>query len=115
MSQFSSWGMNRGVAGEAFSSYKVLTENDMDKQLRVKGEGRLKSMMSIPIESPKRCSGKSVVVLNVDSAVENAFPQKASEDPVINLRIGALVRLVQRINAINEDNSIDKPENPAQS
>jgi predicted nucleotide-binding protein len=102
-------GMNRGVAGVAFSSNKLLIENCMENILRVKGEGRLKSMMSIPIESPDNCLGKTVVVLNVDAAVENAFPSEDSEEfPSIKKRIGEIIKLVQRVNKIAQESDFGR-------
>lgn len=92
-----------GIAGEAFSKNEVVIANSMENQFKVKGEGRLKSMISIPIEKREKSSGKTVVVLNIDSAVENAFPSKTSKEyPIIGERIDKITKLTQRINKIAE-------------
>ena len=72
----------------------------MENRLRMRGEGRLKSMMSIPVERLDTCLGKTVVVFNIDSAVENSFPPEISEDPAVRERIEEIVKLVQRVNNI---------------
>ena len=94
-------GMSRGVAGVAFSSKKVKIVNSMENYLRVRGEGRLKSMISIPIESPEKALENTVVILNVDAAVENAFPLQTSENfSIVSKRIEKIVQLTQRVNKI---------------
>jgi hypothetical protein len=99
---FSIEGMNLGVAGEAFSQNKVIVKNNMEELLKVKGEGRLKSMMEIPVEDIEKSFGKTVVLLSIDSAVENEFPQNPEEDNIIKERIKAISKLIQRINRLNE-------------
>jgi hypothetical protein len=92
-------GLLTGVASRAFRENKIAIENSGENLLRLKGEGRLKSMMSIPVESKETCLEKTVVTLNIDSAIENAFPNESSADfQMINERIREIALLIQRVN-----------------
>ncbi|MCA9469290.1 MAG: hypothetical protein KC643_28135 [Nitrospira sp.] len=96
-------GPGQGLASEAWKTGEIQVMNTMDSELKVKGESRLKAMMSIPIGSASNTnSGKqssTIALLNIDAGREHAFQQVTNETSnPIHDRIKKLVLVVSRIN-----------------
>lgn len=91
----------QGVASAAFKSHDIQIRNNMESELKVVGEGRLKAMMSVPIETMTDCPDKAIAVLNVDCAIEDAFPKKGTGPyDLVEQRARRLVALLQRVNRL---------------
>lgn len=94
---------NDGVASVAFRTSKIQIINSMERELKLKGEERLKAMMSIPVEERNdRVINGTIVVLNIDSGQEDVFPtpEKVAESPILK-RADELANLIRRVNTLS--------------
>jgi mannose-6-phosphate isomerase-like protein (cupin superfamily) len=95
-------GPNQGVASKAFHSGEIQVRNSMESELKVPGESRLRSMMSIPIGSSKKSlENGAIVVVNIDSVKEDAFPDPSSKEfEPVQKRAREIVDYVGRVNKL---------------
>ena len=91
----------QGVASIAFKTREIQIRNSMDNELMEPGEARLKSMMSIPIETVDGCPDGAVAILNVDCAIVMAFAEPQSKQRnKIEKRALALADQLKRTNRL---------------
>lgn len=89
----------KGVASAAFKSNEIQVRNDMESELKVVGEARLKAMLSVPIETATECPDGAIAILNVDCAIIDAFPKKGSGPyDLVEMRARRAAGLMRRVN-----------------
>jgi hypothetical protein len=96
-------GPKQGVASEAVSSKKIQYRNEMDDELKERGESLLKAMVSIPVpmENGQALESGMIVAINIDSIQAGVFPiSKKSELNVLERRAQEIASLVCRVNKL---------------
>jgi hypothetical protein len=89
------------VASTALTRGENKIMYSMEIEEKMKGE-LLKALMSIPIEKfNEGCKHGAIVVLNIDSRVENIFPKEGTHDYDLMMgRVEKLKKLLQRVNKL---------------
>ncbi len=94
-------GPKQGVASEAVNLKQIQYRNEMEDEIKERGESILKAMVSIPvpIENWEELEPGMIVAINIDSLQEGVFPiSRKSEMNELERRAQALASLVQRTN-----------------
>lgn len=90
---------SQGVASAPFKSNEIQVRNDMESELKVVGEARLKAMLSVPVETAAECPDGAIAILNVDCAIIEAFPKKGSGPyDLVEKRARRAAGLMRRVN-----------------
>jgi hypothetical protein len=96
-------GPKQGVASAAVESRQIQVRNSMESELKERNESRLRSMMSVPLMTGNQepLPDGVIAVINIDSVVENAFPEEESvEFAPVQKRAKELAALIRRINEL---------------
>ena len=95
-------GPKRGVAGDALVSREVQVKNQMESELKERGEARLNAMISVPIPNIELDrKTREIVLLNLDSGIHNIFPKAkewSSSDVAANIE--EISHLIERVNRL---------------
>jgi len=95
-------GPKRGVAGDALNTGKIQVKNQMESEIKERGEARLNAMISVPIRNLNLDrKTREIVLLNIDSNIHNIFPESeewSSSDVAAN--INEISQLVERVNSL---------------
>lgn len=92
-------GRNSGVGSKAFASNAITVANTTSDMTHARGEGRLRAIYAIPIQSRSDAADGDAVVLCLNSTVEGAFPEGTLK-PALTQRVSTLAQIVRRINAL---------------
>ncbi|MFC1560726.1 hypothetical protein ACFL3W_02165 [Pseudomonadota bacterium] len=100
--RFPAEGPGQGVASFALNERQIQIKNRMESELKEKGEARLFSMISVPIDDVDLSKHSSqVAVLNVDAGMAGVFPcpeEWATSD--VKNRLDQTAKLIARLNVL---------------